>query len=56
MYMLLAVILITLGIIFVLATAVENRDNEKKGRFFIASIAIVSIMIGTSILTKLTMV
>ncbi len=53
-YMLLGTILIAFGVIFVFATAVEDRRGEKKGRFIVAFFSMIHIMIGTNLITKST--
>ena len=56
MLLLLGTILITFGVIFVFATAVENKRGGEKGRSIIAFFSIILIMVGTNLITKLTMV
>ena len=54
--MMLGILLIVFGVIFVFATTAENKKGAEKGRLVIAFFSIISIMAGTNILTKLTMV
>lgn len=54
--MMLGIILIAFGAIFVFATAAENNKGAEKGRLIIALIALIAVIAGTNILTKLTMV